>query len=377
MGVEIADDFAEVEPPVPMPQPHEWGARPPVDDEEQRLTDANRLAGIVQTQFDLLKGRAIARARLLAESEADQDYDSLFLNRDQLRDLPAADPLIEGVLDRHSYAILRGRDHSYKSFAAIDWTCCLATGKPWQGRASEQVRVLYIVGEGAHGIARRIDAWEYAWQTPLDPHTLTIRKAALNLHTPGPAFDHLLQVTRAGGYGLVIIDTLRRVSGSADANSSEMGAVVDNIDRLTGVVVALPHESTHSGTVRLQPCLRRSLKSMLSWSQPEGDDTSGLRPPGTRSLSVSRDGCRPRRRDFFIQLCRQSWEIPESPRGLPRRSLALPGHSHDAVAKLIWATRLWADRCKRDPTGEALVELILKCLNCCGNHPTTMPLDRR
>ena len=52
----------------------------------------------------------------------------------------------------------------------------------------------------------------------------TVRTAALNMHHPGPAFDHLLEHVTAGGYGLVIVDTLRRVSGAADGNSCEMGA---------------------------------------------------------------------------------------------------------------------------------------------------------
>ena len=58
------------------------------------------------------------------------------------------------------------------------------------------------------------------------------RKVALNMHQPGPAFEHLLRRVKAGEFGLVVIDTLRRVSGAADGNSSEMGAVVDNIDRI-------------------------------------------------------------------------------------------------------------------------------------------------
>lgn len=171
-----------------------------------------------------------ARAKVLAEKAAHTNFADQYLDRAGLLDLKAPDPLIAKVLPRHAYAILRGRDHSFKSFAAIDWACCLATGKHWQGHAVEQARVLYIAGEGAHGLANRIAAWEYAWGRNVPAEMLTVRRTALNMHQPGPAFHHLLEHVAAGGYGLVVVDTLRRVSGAADGNSSEMGAVIDNLD---------------------------------------------------------------------------------------------------------------------------------------------------
>lgn len=218
-------------------------AQSAADAEFERLNAWHRK---VNVKADELKVLEAARAQIRAEKAADLDFTGQYLTRKQLLDLPAPEPLIEHVLPRHAYAILRGRDHSFKSFAAIDWACCLATGKPWQGHHAEQTRVLYVAGEGAHGLARRIAAWEYAWGREIPDERLTVRRTALNMHTPGPAFDDLLDHVTTGGYGLVIIDTLRRVSGSADGNSSEMGAVVDNLDRIkqatdAGTVLAVAH----------------------------------------------------------------------------------------------------------------------------------------
>ncbi len=195
----------------------------------------------VSEAAELIRIREAALARVRAEKVESIAFDDYYLDRAGLLDLPAPQPLIERVLPRHAYAILRGRDHSFKSFVAVDWACSLATGKPWQGHATEPVRVLYIAGEGAHGLAARVAAWEYAWGRLVPPHMLTVRRTALNLHQPGPAFDHLLAHVTAGGYGLVIVDTLRRVSGAADGNSSEMGLVIDNLDRIK--------QATDSGTV--------------------------------------------------------------------------------------------------------------------------------
>jgi len=180
------------------------------------------------------------------EAEAQNAYDEEYLDRDQLDELPEAEPLIDGVLVRHSYALLTGRDHTYKTFMGLDWACCLATGKAWQGRPVEPVRVLYIIGEGAYGIAKRMDAWEHAWGLDVDPERLTIRRSAVNLYRGGPDFLDLLRRVREGSYGLVVVDTLRRSSGGANSNSDDMGVVVDNIEKLKratddGSVLVLAH----------------------------------------------------------------------------------------------------------------------------------------
>jgi hypothetical protein len=202
-----------------------------------------------------LRVQAAARAQVAAEQAPNLDYTDEYLDRDALASLARPTPLIEGILPRNAYAILRGRDHSFKSFVAVDWAMSAATGTPCLGHAAEQVRVLYIAGEGAHGLAARIDAWETARGIPVPAGQLTLRRSALNLHKPGPDFDDLLDRVARGRYGLVIVDTLRRVSGAADGNSSEMGAVVDNLDRIKratdgGTVVAIAHTDKNDHDTR-------------------------------------------------------------------------------------------------------------------------------
>lgn len=178
--------------------------------------------------------------------EAAQGWDDQYLDADQLDHLPTPEPLIDGVLTRHSYAILRGRDGTYKSFTALDWALCLATGKPWQGHHAQQARALYIAGEGAYSMAQRLRAWETAWRTTVSPERFTLRQSSVNMRKEGPEFDDLLHRITEGGYGLVIVDTLRRASGGADENTSEMGTIVDNLERVkratnNGSVLAIAH----------------------------------------------------------------------------------------------------------------------------------------
>lgn len=174
------------------------------------------------------------------------------LDRDELADLTSGDPLIDGILTRHAYALLTGRDTTYKSFAAIDWACCLATGKPWQGRAVERVKVLYIVGEGAYDLDNRITAWETGWKTTVEPTWLRTLPRAVDLFG-GREIDELLDVV--ADYGLVIIDTLRRVSGRAQDNGSDMAVVIDNIEKIkratdNGSVLVVAHTQKDDNDAR-------------------------------------------------------------------------------------------------------------------------------
>ncbi|WGY03720.1 AAA family ATPase [Nocardioides sp. QY071] len=186
----------------------------------------------VEDEYLLLKAREEARRRVEVERSAEVDLDALFLDRDQLDELSVPTYLIPGVIPRHAYGVLRGRDQSFKSFVALDWSLTIASGGFWDMAPVEQARVLYIAGEGAWGLRQRLAAWEERRGARIDPKRFTVRQVALNLHRPGPAFEHLLAHVEERRYDLVVVDTLRRVSGAADGNSSEMGAVVDNLDQI-------------------------------------------------------------------------------------------------------------------------------------------------
>lgn len=178
------------------------------------------------------------------------------LDRDRLGDLPAIEPLIDGILTRHAYALLSGRRSTYKSFLALDWALCLATGRPWLGRATEQLRVLYVVGEGAYGLEARVSAWEEHNATKVGSDTFAVLPRALNLYRGGRDFDELVRVVKEGSYGLVVFDTLRRMSSGAEANAEkDMGLVVDRIEKVKrataeGSVLVVAHSDKGDNSTR-------------------------------------------------------------------------------------------------------------------------------
>lgn len=227
----------------------EWKSNGPTLEEliEQDRRDV-RNDTLLRLELNTLRARAKARELLRAEEEQvdSNAFDDQYLDGDQLDNLPTPDPIIDGVLSRHAYAVLRGRDATFKTFVALDWALCVASGKPWQGRQVEQGRVLYIAGEGAHGIAARVEAWKYAWRSKLDPERFTLRQSAVNFYRGGAALADLIARVEAGEYTLVVVDTLRRASGGAEGNGSDMGVVVDNLERVRratadGALLALAH----------------------------------------------------------------------------------------------------------------------------------------
>lgn len=180
------------------------------------------------------------------------------LTREQVRDLPPVEPLIESTVDRRSLAVLAGPWGSAKTFVGLDWACCVASGKPWQARAvhgpqgeGDSAAALYVSGEGAYGLNARISAWETARRADAD--RLLILPSAVNLTAPSEV-ARLTDVLRQHCIRLLVIDTLSRCTPGVDENNAkDMSLVVHYLDRLRtatedGVSVIVVH---HTGKDRV------------------------------------------------------------------------------------------------------------------------------
>lgn len=181
----------------------------------------------------------------------------LLLTRSALRQLPSPEPLIDNVLDQGTVALLYGKWGSYKSFIAFDWAASTATGRAWQGRETQQRRVLYIAAEGAFGLSGRMDAWEQGWHTTVHDGTLDILPRPVNL-TNTAEVRNLAALIDWNGYGFVVVDTLARCMVGADENSAkDCGVVVDALHQLRertpngrGTVTGVHHTGKDGKTFR-------------------------------------------------------------------------------------------------------------------------------
>jgi hypothetical protein len=143
--------------------------------------------------------------------------------------------LIQDVMECNSLASLFGASGSGKSFLAIDWACCVATGRDWNGKATERGAVFYIAGEGHAGIRRRLKAWEIHTGTSLQDAPLFVSTCPAALMDSGNATSVAnaveLLAAQHGTPTLIVIDTLARNFGNGDENSNaDVGQFINNID---------------------------------------------------------------------------------------------------------------------------------------------------
>lgn len=156
------------------------------------------------------------------------------LTVDQLRNLPPLEPLIVDTIERSTIFMVAGDFGTYKSFLVLDWLACLSSGRPWMGReVPKPVRTLYVCGEGASGIGKRMNAWELSRLEPLTG--FFVLPVAVNLGDLRQVAD-LAIAMRHLAIGLVVFDTLNRCTSGLEENSAkDMGIVIDNLSRLRDV----------------------------------------------------------------------------------------------------------------------------------------------
>ena len=168
-----------------------------------------------------------------------------------LANLPQPVPVVEGWLFKDSLAWIWGPSGSGKSFVAVDLAMHVGTGLAWHGHTVDKGRVLYMIAEGASGMAKRTDAW-YEANGVAETDVMWL-PTAVNMYQPDSA-DALTQVVAQLQPSLIIIDTLARASVGAEENSAkDAGVLIDNMDRLRiasgGACVMMVHHSGKEATL--------------------------------------------------------------------------------------------------------------------------------
>ena len=158
------------------------------------------------------------------------------------------------LVDRHltdGLNVMYGPPGSGKTFLALTWALHMATGSPWQGRDVLHAPVLYVSGEGAGGLGKRVAAWQsevQQWQPRLYLVVGTVQLTSR---------EHVVALrddVHAVGAKLLVVDTLARAMSGADENSAQdMGLVINGLDwirRQEGCAALVVH---HSGVERTRP----------------------------------------------------------------------------------------------------------------------------
>ena len=166
--------------------------------------------------------------------------------------------LIKHYVEANTSSLLFGPSTAGKSFLAIDWACCLATGTAWNDNAVEQGSVFIIAGEGHAGIKRRLMAWHLHNGVELASAPLFVSAAPAALAGEQSAKLVLAAVRELsashGKPALIVVDTLARNLGPGDESSAEdIGSYVANLDLLRnelGCALLTVHHSGHQAQDR-------------------------------------------------------------------------------------------------------------------------------
>lgn len=151
---------------------------------------------------------------------------------DHLCDLPKPEWLVEGLFEKHALVMVAGAPGSCKSFLALDWMLCMATGKDWNGRRVTPSKVLYILGEGGSGLLKRIKAWGDYHKCGQEEWQALVRNMRISFDVPqlaapptadGLAHAPILTALAAENFtpDVIVIDTFARSFVGRDENSSK------------------------------------------------------------------------------------------------------------------------------------------------------------
>jgi hypothetical protein len=245
-------------------------------------------------------------------------YDELYLDALNLHLLPEPEPLIEDVLDGASVFAVRGRDGVYKSFFVLSWLCSLASGRPWLNHTTRRTKTLYVVGEGVYGLASRVAAWQTAWGHNLDPGWLHIRREPINLFKQAEAFADLLERIEREQYGVVIFDTLQRMSAGADTNHArDASVIIGGLDSIRkrldgGSVGVVAHSGKSDVDIRGSSAFEDDVD--LVWHLKRDDDSEQI----FAEMTKRKDGPLPRPLELRPRTVEGTGSLVlESARGLP------------------------------------------------------------
>jgi len=164
--------------------------------------------------------------------------------------------LIEDYFEKETTGVLYGPSGTFKTFLALDWCLSIASGQNWHNHEVSQGLVVYVAGEGNHGLQKRIKAWiknkkiNYGSEIPF---IASNQRVAILNNSELSIFKHQLnQITQP--IKLIVFDTLRKCFGNGDENhSKDMGEFLDQIETIRqnyNTTCLIVHHTNKSKVIR-------------------------------------------------------------------------------------------------------------------------------
>lgn len=200
---------------------------------------------------------------------------------DALTPPPPLDWLVDGLLPAPSLSLLVGDPGTKKTFLAIDLAVCIASGKDWLGRKTQQSSAMLVDEEtGLHQLWPRLNsclrAHEAAYSTPLYFCSL----GGYDLRSDADS-KYLTDRALSFGAKLIVFDPLTGIMRGGDENNvTSMQPVVLNLRRMAEycqAAVLLIHHNNRGGAFRGSSALSAGMDLMLSIESEPLDSLLQLR----------------------------------------------------------------------------------------------------
>ena len=140
--------------------------------------------------------------------------------------------LIKGWLQSDALIMIHGPSGGGKTFVVLDWCLRLASGMTdWAGHRVKPANVVYLAGEGHHGLRARIAAWKQHHQA--SSLKMWLSRSGCDLNTPDGYLStstHLKQLPEPPN--LIVIDTLHRFLAGDENSSQDAKTMLDACSKL-------------------------------------------------------------------------------------------------------------------------------------------------
>lgn len=135
--------------------------------------------------------------------------------------------LVKHWLQEQALIMVHGPSGGGKTFAVLDWSLHMAAGLPeWNGHKVRPGTVVYLAGEGHHGLRSRVAAWKQHHQA--GSLSMWLSKAGCDLNT-AEGYQRVLDSVRAlpNAPSMIVIDTLHRFLLGDENSAQDAKTMID------------------------------------------------------------------------------------------------------------------------------------------------------
>ncbi|CAB4139919.1 Archaeal primase DnaG/twinkle, TOPRIM domain [uncultured Caudovirales phage] len=140
--------------------------------------------------------------------------------------------MVKHWLQSDALVMVHGPSGGGKTFVVLDWCLHIASGKAdWCGHRVKPGNVVYLAGEGHHGLRGRIAAWKHSH--PCGPLSMWLSKNGCDLNTPVGYLKVVEQVrSLPEPPAVIVVDTLHRFLAGDENSAQDAKTMLDACNAL-------------------------------------------------------------------------------------------------------------------------------------------------